>query len=124
VHLLLQQIDQLTYEDFLSLVEKQQLVPISCQKKWNLDFLLEEIWNKLNLTRIYTKKKGSPPDLVSPVVLRSNSTVLDLCRGIHKDFYSDFKYAMVWGTSVKHNPQKVGLTHKLDDEDVVQIVLK
>lgn len=29
------------------------------------------------------------------------------------------KYAMVWGNSVKHNPQKVGKDHQLNDEDVV-----
>jgi len=30
--------------------------------------------------------------------------------------------AWVWGNSVKHNPQKVGIDHILEDEDVVQIV--
>lgn len=32
--------------------------------------------------------------------------------------------ALVWGTSVKHNPQKVGKDHVLNDEDVVQVVKK
>lgn len=35
-------------------------------------------------------------------------------------FYS----ALVWGSSVKHQPQKVGIEHILNDEDVVQIVKK
>lgn len=30
--------------------------------------------------------------------------------------------ALVWGSSVKHNPQKVGKDHVLNDEDVVQVV--
>ena len=30
--------------------------------------------------------------------------------------------ALVWGSSVKHNPQNVGKDHTLFDEDVVQIV--
>lgn len=31
---------------------------------------------------------------------------------------------LVWGSSVKHQPQKVGIEHVLNDEDVVQIVKK
>uniref|UniRef100_A0A2K5LSY3 OBG-type G domain-containing protein n=1 Tax=Cercocebus atys TaxID=9531 RepID=A0A2K5LSY3_CERAT len=38
--------------------------------------------------------------------------------------YKEFKYALVWGLSVKHNPQKVGKDHTLEDEDVIQIVKK
>ena len=37
-------------------------------------------------------------------------------------FFFPLRSAWVWGTSVKHNPQKVGLDHRLNDEDVVQIV--
>ena len=36
----------------------------------------------------------------------------------------DFNYAIVRGTSAKHSPQRCGLNHNLDDEDVVQIVTK
>lgn len=32
--------------------------------------------------------------------------------------------ALVWGSSVKHNPQKVGKDHVLEDEDVIQLVKK
>ena len=38
-------------------------------------------------------------------------------------FYFPFS-ALVWGTSVKYNPQSVGRDHLLADEDVVQIVKK
>ena len=33
-------------------------------------------------------------------------------------------YGLVWGTSSKHMPQRCGLSHRLDDEDVVQLVKK
>jgi len=36
----------------------------------------------------------------------------------------DFKHALVWGSSVKHNPQRCGKDHILNDEDIVQIIKK
>lgn len=35
-----------------------------------------------------------------------------------------FFSALVWGSSVKHNPQKVGKDHVMEDEDVIQLVKK
>ncbi|EHB06761.1 developmentally-regulated GTP-binding protein 1 isoform X2 [Marmota monax] len=73
----------------------------------------------------YTKPKGQLPDYTSPVVLPySRTTVEDFCMKIHKNLIKEFKYALVWGLSVKHNPQKVGKDHTLEDEDVIQIVKK
>ncbi|ADM12059.1 developmentally regulated GTP binding protein [Encephalitozoon intestinalis ATCC 50506] len=117
-------IDELSLEDFNKIAECPNSTPISCQKGWNIDALLEDIWSKLKLTRVYTKKKGIPPALDNPVVIKEGGTVRDLCVQIHKDFLQGFKYALVWGTSAKHSPQKVGLGHMLEDEDVVQIFLK
>ena len=46
------------------------------------------------------------------------------CRHIHRDLTKEFNYALVWGMSAKHMPQRCGLSQKLADEDVVQIVKK
>ena len=46
----------------------------------------------------------------------------DFCDKIHRSILKDLKHALVWGTSVKHQPQRVGKDHVLHDEDVVQIV--
>jgi ribosome-interacting GTPase 1 len=56
--------------------------------------------------------------------LGSIAQVEDFCNRIHKGIIKQFKYALVWGTSVKHRPQKVGKEHILQDEDIVQIVKK
>ena len=69
--------------------------------------------------------QGKLPDYNDPVVLpRNRRSVEDFCNRIHKGIMKQFKYALVWGTSVKHKPQKVGRDHVLDDEDIVQIVKK
>ena len=80
------------------------------------------MWEYLDLVRIYTKPKGLMPDYSAPVVLTSDaSSVEDFCNSIHKGILRNFKNALVWGSSVKHNPQKVGKEHVLKDEDVVQV---
>lgn len=124
------------------------LPQICAYKEWNLDGLLEKIWDHLDLLRIYTKPKGLLPDYNEPVVvphvstlvaaivagapvvtfawgdtcLQNKNSVEDFCNRIHKGLMKDFKHALVWGTSVKHRPQRVGKDHRLEDEDVVQIV--
>lgn len=45
---------------------------ISCQMKLNLDFLLEKMWEYLDLTRVFTKKKGMYPDFGDPIILTSD----------------------------------------------------
>lgn len=40
------------------------------------------------------------------------------CNSIHKSILEQFKHAVVWGRSVKHQGQLCGLTHVLEDEDI------
>jgi len=115
-------IDTITLEDVDSLARKENSVVISCEWKLNLDYLIEQIWEHLDLIRVYTKKRGYAPDFSEPVIMKTGSTVEDICNSIHKDMKKNFKYAMVWGKSAKHTPQTVGLSHVLGDEDVCQIV--
>eukprot|EP00047_Mylnosiga_fluctuans_P001874 m.222273 g.222273 ORF g.222273 m.222273 type:complete len:367 (-) comp10733_c0_seq1:86-1186(-) len=121
----LNKIDQISVEELDIIYKVPHCVPISAHHKWNFDDLLEKMWEYLNLVRIYTKPKGQLPDYESPVVLRDEKyTVEDFCNRLHRSIISELKYALVWGTSVKHQPQKVGKEHVLNDEDVVQIIKK
>lgn len=55
---------------------------------------------------------------------RGGCTVEDFCNHIHRSLVKEVKYVLVWGISARHYPQHCGLSHLLQDEDVVQIVKK
>ena len=121
----LNKIDQISIQELDLIYRIPHAVPISAHHEWNFDELLDKMWEYLALVRIYTKPKGKLPDYAEPVVLRrGRSSVEDFCNGIHRDIMRQFRCALVWGSSVKHNPQRVGKEHILEDEDVVQIVKK
>ncbi|EFJ09453.1 hypothetical protein SELMODRAFT_235812 [Selaginella moellendorffii] len=118
-------IDQVTLEELEILDKLPHYCPVSAHLEWNLDGLLEKVWEYLDLVRVYTKPKAMSPDYEDPVILSAKKrTVEDFCLRIHKDMLKQFKYALVWGSSAKHKPQRVGKEHELDDEDVVQIIKK
>jgi len=120
-------IDMVSIEEVDRLARLPHSVVISCNLSLNLDYLLERLWQELGLVRVYTKKRGQPPDFSAPIVLtsgRNGVTIEAACNQIHKDLVRDFKFAFVWGSSTKYNPQRCGLSHQLDDEDVIQIAKK
>ncbi|KAI0155857.1 GTP-binding protein RBG1 [Pestalotiopsis sp. NC0098] len=121
----LNKIDAISIEELDLLYRIPNAVPISSEHGWNVDELMEAMWEKLKLVRVYTKPKGKMPDYTAPVVLRSTRcTVEDFCNAIHRTITEQFKTAIVYGKSVKHQPQRVGLNHELADEDIVTIVKK
>lgn len=121
----LNKIDGISVEELDVLSRIENVCPISAHKEWNLDDLLAMIWTRLDLNRIYTKPRGQIPDYGAPVVMpRTATTVEHFCNKIHRTLVKQFRYALVWGSSVKYSPQKVGLTHQLADEDIIQIVKK
>eukprot|EP01016_Furgasonia_blochmanni_P046802 TRINITY_DN679_c0_g2_i1.p1 TRINITY_DN679_c0_g2~~TRINITY_DN679_c0_g2_i1.p1 ORF type:complete len:372 (+),score=121.24 TRINITY_DN679_c0_g2_i1:166-1281(+) len=118
-------IDTISIEDVDEIARKPDSVVISLSMHLHLDYLLERIWDKLALVRVYTKKRGQPPDFSEPIILtqeRGGCTVKNCCDQIHRDLAKNFKYAIVWGKSCKFSPQRVGLSHTLMDEDVLQIL--
>ena len=121
----LNKIDAISIEELDLLYRIPDACPISSEHGWNVDELMEQMWDKLKLKRIYTKPKGRLPDYTAPIVLRDGRcTVEDFCNAIHKTIIEDFRVAVVYGRSVRHQPQRVGLSHVLEDEDIITIVKK
>ena len=90
------------------------------KKEPNVESIFQKLWDKLTLIRVYTKEPDKKPEKKA-LVLRKNGTVKDAANKVHKDFVRLFKFARVWGKSVKHQGTQVGLEHVLKDGDVVEI---
>ncbi|MFH0927167.1 MAG: GTP-binding protein [Candidatus Micrarchaeota archaeon] len=108
--------------DFLKNI-KYPYSPVSSEKMEGLEELKEEIFKKLRLIRVYTKRKGEVADDI-PLMMREGETIAEACPKLHRELLSLFKYALVWGPSAKFPGQKVGLTHVLQDGDTIQIFAK
>jgi len=116
-------IDNTTMEKVDELARRPHSIVLSATSRWNFDYFKQKLWDYLNMTRVYTKSKGAPPDLSDPIILRKGKTIKDVCDYVHKDFAQKFRGAKVWGRSAKHTPQQVGLAHQCEDEDVVEIMV-
>jgi len=101
---------------------KSKIIPISADADVNIVALRDAIYEYLDFIRIYMRPKGGETDYKEPLIVRRNSTVLDVCNKLHRDLKKEFRYALVWGKSVKFGGQRAGLGHTLEDEDVLTIV--
>lgn len=111
--------------NFISQIDRkiQNFIPISADRKINIDYLKRSIYEKLAFIRIFLKPRGDKID-EQPLIMNQYCTIQDVCVKIHRNFVKDFKYAYVWGKSVKFSSQKVGLDHILEDKDILRIILR
>lgn len=101
---------------------KSEFIEISADSGINIDQLKDKIYDKLKFIRIYMRPKGGETDFKEPLIARRDSTVGDICDKLHRRMRKEFRYAMVWGKSVKFGGQRVGIEHVLQDEDVLTII--
>ncbi|MDH5691217.1 MAG: TGS domain-containing protein, partial [Candidatus Bathyarchaeota archaeon] len=104
--------------------EEMKILPVSCEAKFGLEKLGSEIFEMLDIIRVYTKEPNYRFPSEKPFTVRKGSTVFDLARRIHSDFYKQFSYAKVWSGRLRFSPQKVGGSFILEDGDTVEIHMK
>ena len=97
-------------------------IAVSADSGINIDVLKEAIYQRLGFIRVYMRPKGGETDFKEPLIIKNGATVQDVCNKIHRNMAKNFRYGLVWGKSAKFAAQKVGLDHKLADEDVLTIV--
>lgn len=102
----------------------ENVIPVSANTNSNIEILKESIFNKLEFIRIYMRPKGKETDYDEPMIVRKGTKIKDICAKLHRTMLRDFRFAIVWGKSVKFEGQKVGLDHILVDQDVLTIIKK
>jgi ribosome-interacting GTPase 1 len=116
-----------TGEDFQVLKdllgERYRMLAVSAATGSNLDRFRKEVFDLLELVRVYTKRPGKPADLTAPYVLRRGATVLDAARHVHKDFAERLKYARLYAKDGRRDGLMVERTHLVEDEDILEFHL-
>jgi ribosome-interacting GTPase 1 len=100
---------------------KLPIVAMSCERKLGVNELGKALMESLGIIRVYTKEPGSRKPTGRPFSLKRGTTIGDLAKNIHKEFISNFMFAMVWAKRLPFSPKKVGLGFVLEDGDVVEI---
>lgn len=116
---------QRSSSDFNRLLESVsgglRVLPFSCFKDGSFNQLGETLFSVLGIIRVYTKNPNRSSRASAPITVRKDTTVIEIARIIHSRLSRNFRYARVWGRSVKHDGQHVGQNHVLVDGDIVEV---
>lgn len=114
------------YEEIKEWLDKEGFpsVPMVANKKMGVDEAKDFIYDALDMIQVYLKPQGKDADLEEPLIIRTGSTVGDVCDKLHRDFRRKFRYALVWGDSAKFPGQTVGIEHELLNGDLLSVVIQ
>ena len=101
-----------------------KFVPISAEAGVNIEALRKEIYDKLDFVRIFMRRRTGETDFEEPMIVKGGATIAEVCDKVHRGMRDEFRYAQVWGKSVKFGGQRVGITHRLMDKDVLTIITR
>jgi len=97
-------------------------VTISAESGVGIEQLLEVIWKKLSLIRVYLVRPDDEPSFNNPMVMKMGQSLKDLGEKIGTDFLNDKKAAKIWGMDAKFPGQEVSLSTHLRDGMQVRFI--
>ena len=104
--------------------DKMKIIAVSCKTKSGMKNLGADLFGMLDVMRVYTKEPNKKDSSPQPFTIRKGSTVFDLAKRIHSDFYEQFTYAKVWSKRLRFSPQKIGGSFVLEDGDTVELHIR
>ena len=106
------------------LPEGWPIMRISAFKETGLEEMKDFLYEHLGFMSIFLKPQGQEADMVEPLIVKTGSTVQDVCVTLHRDFVRNFRYARVKGPSAKFDWQRVSREHTLADQDILSIIIR
>lgn len=98
---------------------------MSAEQKTCIAELKELIYHRLGFISIYLKEVNKKADMDVPLIMLDGSTIRSVCLKLHRDFLEKFKFARIWGKSVRFDGQKLlKLDHKLADGDILELHMR
>lgn len=100
---------------------KFKIIPYSAKivKTTSRD-ISEILFKSLGIIRVYTKNEAGFV-AEKPVVVSQGTTVKDIVEMISKNMLKYFRFARIWGSSIKFDGERVGLEHQIEDLDQIQV---
>ena len=89
-------------------------------KSRQLEKLRKNLFDMLEVIRIYSKPPGKTMDEGEPYTIPRGSTLMDFTKHVHKDFASNLRFARCWG-SAKFDGQSIPHEHILQDGDIIEL---
>jgi ribosome-interacting GTPase 1 len=103
----------------MELADRLPLLATSANSGAGLDALRQQIFDALQVVRVYAKPPGRPADMTRPFVFPRGSTVEDLADTIHHEVRQKLQYAVRWPTA--NAPLRVARQYELRDRDVIEL---
>lgn len=106
-------------DEFISLPFDR--IQVSGQVGTGLDQLRREVFERLQIVRVYAKHpKEKEPDRSKPFTIRRGETLVEVAAQVHRDMAAQLKSARVWGAAV-HDGTPVKPDYQPLDGDVVEL---
>jgi uncharacterized protein len=96
------------------------VIPVAANEDSGIETLRKNVYDLLDVIRIYSKPPGKPIDEGEPYTVPKGSTLIQFAEHVHKDFVMKLRFARCWG-SARFDGQTIPHEHILQDGDVIEL---
>lgn len=100
------------------------LFGVSADQEINIEGFKDFVWDHLGFMHIYLKEHKKEADFEKPLVVERFDNIKRVCEKVHRDMWQKFRFAKVKGDSVKFDWQQVGLSHRIEPEDIIELFVR